>query len=157
MRVAWYYYVAAGILIFAFGRYSAPVKVKTVTKTVEVEKKTSQTDTEASRDKHKETTVTEIVRPDGTRETTTTTREDTEVHKTKSDTSTSEREKDTTASKEVTRETSRTTISAMYGLPVTGGVPVYGASISKPLLGPIAVGVWGLTPGVIGASVGLGF
>lgn len=35
--------------------------------------------------------------------------------------------------------------------------PVYGASVSKELIGPITVGVFGFTNGVLGVSVGLNF
>lgn len=35
--------------------------------------------------------------------------------------------------------------------------PVYGVSVSKEVLGPVTVGVFGLTSGVVGVSLGLNF
>lgn len=142
---------------YAFGRWSAPEKIKIETKIVEVDKKVDDTKSDTNRDKHKTTTVTEIVRPDGTKETTTTTSEDTETHKTSEGHSAEERETESASLKEVTRATQKTTLSVLYGMPFTGGVPVYGGSVTRGILGPICIGGFALTSGVVGVSLGLQF
>lgn len=142
---------------FAIGRWAAPEKVRIETRTVEVERKTDTADTEVNRDKHKTTKTTEIVRPDGTREITTEVTEDTKTDKTKKDTETSERETDSATLKEITRSSQKVTISALYGVSVTGELPKWGASITKPFLGPFTFGAFFLTPGVLGCSIGLTF
>lgn len=134
---------------FASGRYLTPTKVVTEIKTVEVEKKTSESD----KNKHKETTIIEVAKPDGTKETTTKTVEDTDSKKSTTD----ETAKSSDQTKEVTREGSRLSISALAGTDVTNWAagPIYGAHVSKDLLGPISIGVWGLTNKTGGISIGL--
>lgn len=151
--------VLLALLGFAFGRWSAPEKVKTVTQTVEVEKHTQQNQTDTDRDKHREVVTTEVTRPDGTTEKTTKTVEDTSTERKTKSTDSTVITQQTTQTKESTGATAKVTISALVGTNVTniaGGL-VYGGSISKPILGPIAVGLWGLTSGVAGCSVGLSF
>ena len=135
------------VAAFAAGRWAAPEKVRTETKIVEVEKKTSK------KDEHRETTTTDVVKPDGTHTSTTTVVEDNHEGTT-SDTSLTEVDK-----KEVTRGTSKVTISALAGIRPFDLTtpPVYGASITKPILGPLAVGAFFLTNGTVGASIGLTF
>jgi PDZ domain-containing secreted protein len=135
---------------FAFGRWSAPEKVKTITQTVE--KKTD--DKVVAVDDHKLTTITETDKPDGTKVKTTVIADtrDTSVH----DKSTDQVEK--TQSKEVDKSTSKITISMLAGTNVTSPSSLtYGASITKPILGPITVGVFGFQNGTVGASIGLTF
>lgn len=128
---------------FAFGRVSAP------TKTVEVDRK--QVNTNTDRDKHKETVVTEVSKPDGTKTTVTKTTEDT-----KTDRNTTETD---VKSKEVTTNTSKVTVAALVGFRLSDLTkpPVYGLSVYRPILGPITVGVWGLSDTTLGLSVGLSF
>jgi hypothetical protein len=144
----WKYYTAAGLIVLAFasGRFLAPTK--TVVQTVEVEKK----QTDAEREKHKTTTTTVTEKPDGTKTTVTATTEDSNTKKsTKDDTTT-----DTTSTK--TYGGSKTNISALAGVSLGSGIPVtYGAEVSKSILGPIRAGVWGLTSGTFGVSLGLEF
>ena len=140
---------------FAFGRFSAPEKVRIETKTVEVEKKTEQKETAANQ--HKEVTVTEVVKPDGTKETTTKTTEDI-IRKTDTvDKVVDAKEADT--SKEVTRGSSKVTVSALAGINLSDPTkpPVLGASVTKPMLGPITTGLWGFTDKTVGVSIGLTF
>lgn len=140
---------------FAFGRWSAPEKIKTEIKTVTVENKTDTTKTNSNRDKKTDTTTTKETRPDGTTTETTHTVSETESNK-KSTTDQTEQVSTTEDRlKEITMATSKVTISAMYGIPVTGGIPAYGGSVSKNLLGPIVIGVWFLTPNALGGSIGL--
>lgn len=155
-------WIALGLALltsYAFGRWSAPVKTITETKIIEVEKKTKDSNTNTNKDTHKETTVTETIHPDGTREVVTKTTEDTKTDKTKSEKTTEEREKEKTALKEVERSSSKVTISALAGVGsvLNNPVIIYGGSVSRPILGPIALGAFGLTNGVFGLSIGLVF
>lgn len=145
-------WVALGLTIlaaFAFGRWSAPDKIKTV----EVEKQTSAKDSEADRNKHKDTTVTEKVNSDGSKETTTHTVEDTEATKKTSESSISE----STREKDVEKTSSKVTISVLAGTSLMSPQITYGASVYRPVLGPIGIGVWGLQSGTFGASIGISF
>lgn len=61
----------------------------------------------------------------------------------------------------------KTAIKAGKGLSVSALVandfsnrglsPIYGASVSKEIIGPITIGAFGLTNGTVGVSVGLNF
>lgn len=141
---------AALIGCFLAGRLSAPEKV--VEKRVEVEKTQKSVDTD--KEQHLETTKTTVTKPDGTTETTekvvVDTKKKTDLDVTK--------EKDVSTEKTVTFQTSKVTISLMVGselsLPL---VPVYGLSVTKPIMGPITVGAWGLSNRVFGVSAGLTF
>lgn len=129
---------------FAAGRYSAPEKIKTVT--VEVEKKTKETDT--TKEVHR--TITTIERPDGTKETTIT--EDTATEK-KSNTTD---DKSLTSTKEITKGSS-TTILALLGVDFNSPGVLYGVSVSRPVIGPISIGVWTFTNKTAGLGIGLAF
>lgn len=143
---------------YAFGRYSAPEKIITETKIVEVEKKHEETKTDSDRDKHKETTTVEKTLPDGSKETTTTVVEDTHSDKKTDKSADSDRNTTTDTKKEVVNSSGRVTISALAGAPITSlGTPVYGGSVTKNILGPIVGGVWALTNGTVGVSLGLQF
>lgn len=140
---------------YAFGRFSAPEHVKIETKIVEIEKKTTDSDT--NRDKHRETTTVEITRPDGTKEKTTKTVDDTQTDRKTH--STDDLSKTEETSKEVSRG-SKVTVAALAGasLNLSGTSPlIYGGIVSKPILGPIAVGIWGLSNATAGLAVGLTF
>lgn len=145
---------------FAFGRYSAPEKVKIETKTVEVEKKTTDQTKKVDRNKHLKTVTTTEERPDGTKVTTTTTTVDTD---TKSNTDTAindDKTKNTETTKEVTRGGNKVTISALAGAKVSFSeplTPIYGGMVNKELLGPITIGAFGLSDGVGGIALGLTF
>lgn len=135
---------------FAFGRYSTPVIVKT--ERVEVEKKTETSTDDLNR--HKETTTKEVVKPDGSKETTTTTTEDTSRRKDKKDTEDTQKsdKTETVKSKDVV------TLSALAMVSVTNPTGIdYGLHVSKPMIGPIVVGIFGFTDGRVGVSLGLQF
>jgi hypothetical protein len=130
---------AAGLLTaFAFGRWSAPEYKKT---------ETDQTQNKEV-EKHKTTTIVEKERPDGTKEKKTVVEEDSEKRS----------EKSSKQIEEIVGSSSRVTVSALAGIALGSldGVH-YGASVSKPILGPIALGAFYLTPGIVGASIGLTF
>lgn len=145
--------VGAAILLlasFATGRWLAPTKVVTEIKTVEVEKKVDTTTTQ--KDEHKTTVVTE--KPDGTKQTVIT--DDTHTGTKSKDTTVVTDTSDTT--KTVTRDSARVTVSALGAINIHDiSTPVFGVSITKPILGPLTVGVFGLSSGVAGASIGLTF
>ena len=118
---------------FAGGRYLTPPKVtiqeKIVTKEVVVVK-------------HTDTVV--IKKPDGTVITTT-----------KEDSTTKE---DTKVKDSITIDTRRSKINisalAGTGFPLS---PVYGIAANKELIGPVTVGIWGLSNLTAGISLGLNF
>lgn len=125
------------VTTFAFGRYSVNYD-KTETKTENKEK-----------DKEKDTTTTTTTtkKPDGETTTTTTTQTHTETH------TSTER-----SDKVVITAPKMTNVSLLIAVPSFRElVPVYGLSVTRPILGPITVGVFGLTNGTIGASAGLEF
>lgn len=134
---------------FAAGRWTTPVKIKTEIKTVTVKEKVKGTEKEI----HRETTITETTYPDGRKEVKTVIVEDS----TKSTTSKENTNKDKTENQETTYATAKVTISALGGFNLSDPTPVYGASISKPILGPITIGAWGLSNKTLGASLGLTF
>lgn len=135
---------------FAAGRYTTPEKVKTETKIVEVEKKTKKVDTK----EHKKTVIRWVTNPDGTKT-------KTEVITDDRDSNTSETdqiERDSSKTTEITRSSSKVTVSALVGMSISApGVPIYGVSVTKPILGPITVGFFGLTNKTGGLSLGLTF
>lgn len=149
---------AALLLAFAAGRWAAPEKVRIETKVVEVENVHNETKTDIDKNRHTETTVTEIVRPDGTKEKTTRTTQDTQTTQKRDTASTKDTVTTAEETKEVTRGTAKVTISALAGAQIGSSTPlVYGASVSKPILGPITVGIFGLSNATFGASLGLTF
>lgn len=136
------------LLSFGCGRYSITGSSKTV-ETKAGDKKTSD---DTQKNEHKVTR--EVTKPDGTKVVTVV--DDTNV--VKHDTA------DISSSSSLTKETTRggktLTVSALAGTKVSFSsplTPVYGGMISKEILGPISVGAWGLSNGVCGVSVGLGF
>lgn len=139
------------VTAYAIGRFSAPEKIKVETKIVEVEKKVTDTD----KTKHKKVTVVETTKPDGTKTKTTVITDDTETKKKETDTS----HKNTDVVREEIRGSQKVTVSALLGIPLSFGLsqPVYGASITKPIFGPITIGGFYFTPNVGGVSLGLTF
>lgn len=145
------------VTAFAFGRYTVPEHIKIETKVVEVERKKESIDKDVNQNKRKETTITETVKPDGTKEVTTKIIEDTvkedksKVAKVEADT----KKEDTV--KDIKKESGRVDISALAGYDFNKGQMTYGASVSRPILGPITLGAWGLVNGTVGMSAGLQF
>lgn len=128
---------------FASGRYSTQ---GSTTKTIETKKIDAEISTD--RDTHKKTVITKA--KDGS-EVTTITEDTTAVIKERQD------ETDRTATT-TTAKSSRLNISALAGTQFPNLLkPVYGASISKEFIGPVTVGLWTLTNGTVGISVGLNF
>jgi hypothetical protein len=144
-----------GMLVaFAAGRWTGPEKIKTVVQTVTVEKKTDD-QTKKEQD-HKKYTVVETTTPNGTKTKTTTITDDRGV--TSTDKSTDNTDTTQTKSKEVDKSSSKLTLQVLAGLNITApGTPTYGLSVSRNLLGPIVVGVFGMTNHTAGFSIGLTF
>ena len=135
---------------FAAGRWSAPEKVKI--QTVTVEKKTD--DKKSDTEDHKKITVTETTKPDGTKTKTTVITDDRNT-KTE-DKSTDDTTK--TMTKEVDKSTSKVTISMLAAENLSSpSIPIYGVAITKPILGPLTVGIFGFQNSMAGVSVGLTF
>ena len=149
-------YLAAFLLLltaYGFGRWSAPEKVKIQEKLVYVEKKTENTQTD--RDKHKKQVTTIVTHKDGTTTTTTTTVEDTKTDRKTAETDTINVDKSKTT--EITRG-AKTTVSLLAGTNISSPLGIdYGIAVSKPILGPITIGVFGFRSGLFGASAGLTF
>lgn len=130
---------------FAFGRYT----VNSTTKTTEDTK--VDTTIDSDKNKHKETTTVTIELPSGEKRTTTTTTEDSNTIKH------SAQEVTQHIDQTITKGDSYLNVSALAGLDVSKMRPVYGASVSKEMLGPITLGAFGMTNGLIGLSIGLNF
>ena len=131
--------VAAG-LGYSFGRYAQPAKVQIQEKEVDKQVVVVQHDTVTETHQVKQT--------DGTIVTDTTVK-DLDVDKTSlTDT---KQEKET-----VTNVKPQWKVQGLVGLNSMGLTqPLYGAGVERRILGPISVGVWGLTGGSNGATGGL--
>lgn len=152
------YSVVALVVAFAFGRYTAPDRIEIKREIVTVEVENKQTQKDQSIDQNKKTTEIHVTRPDGTtfkkKITQTEKKTDTQLNQT------IEREKDTTQRESKVVETSRRlSVSVIAGPDFTNfAAPiVFGGHISRPFIGPISLGIWGLNSGVGGMSLGLQF
>lgn len=141
--------IVAIIVTFALGRYSATSSTTTLDET-------SKTDTQINADVNTHTSTHSVTEqhPDGT--TTITTDTDTTKEATKSTT-----KDNTTAIDQTVVQNKRSAINVSLLAAYDGhnpGTPiVYGASVSKEVLGPITIGLFGLTSGTVGMSVGVNF
>lgn len=130
-------------LIFAIGRYTVQKPTTDILETQQVQQ---------TEDKHINTkkTVTETKKPDGTDTIVTVINQTVEDEKKdKIDTTVQIKEKP------VNKPLSLAILAgADYGQPLK---PVYGLSVSKEILGPITIGVFGLQNKTIGISIGLNF
>lgn len=141
--------VAVIVAAFAVGRFTTPVKVRIETKIVEVEKKIQV------KNKRKETKVVETTKPDGSKEKTKTIVEDS-----RSDTVT---DRNTVAEKTEEKNkgsASKTSLHFLAGATARSGFSgnfVFGGLVSRQVLGPVQLGIWGLSNLTFGASVGAAF
>jgi len=152
--------VATALIIsFAFGRYLTPVKIKTETKTVEVVKVVKVKVKDTTKQKRKESLITEITYPDGRKERIVKVIENDDEHSKTDTAENSEKDLTNTTSKEVVKNSSRLNVSALGGVDFSKGYaqPVFGAAVTKDIVGPVSIGIWGLSNGTIGASVGVSF
>jgi hypothetical protein len=136
---------------FAAGRLSTPVKIKTVTQTVEVEKKLSTND----QIDHKKTTITERDSPGGDKTIVTTVTDDRSTQTSDTDATSINK----TDSKEIVKDGSRLNLSLLAGKSLSSfsSPPVYGLYANKNVLGPITAGAFGFENGTVGLSVGFSF
>lgn len=136
---------------FAAGRWLAPETIKTVKEIVKVKEKQKVKIVE--KEVHRVTTITEY--PDGKKVTVI---EDNSKQTSNTDTSTHTDTKSKETS-EITRGTSKVTISALGGISLLNNplVTVWGVSVTKPVFGPVAIGLWGLNNNTFGSSLGLTF
>lgn len=144
------------IVAFATGRYTVPESTKVVTNTLQVEKVVE--DKQSDTDKHKETRTTVVVRPDGTKETTTKTVEDT--RKKTDDRQTDQTQVRIHSDSETIRGSSKVTVSFLAGAPISlsGAVqPIFGGAASRTIIGPFSIGIWGLSNKTGGFSLGVTF
>lgn len=128
------------IIVVAFycGRYSAPERIKTETKIVEVEKEVVKTEYKTVRIKENK---------DGSKET---------VIISESNSQEKAKQKSSEEKKEIIKNGS-TYVSVLLGGASTVPHLNYGLSVQRDVLGPFTIGVWGLTNANLGASVGLRF
>lgn len=141
--------IIGGVIIllvtFAAGRYS--VQAPTVKTTIQ---ESAKVDTDLNKDTHKKTVSVTVKLPSGTTKTTTTVTEDTISDKRV------DSEKLSSVTQTITPpKTGTINVSALAGISLVNGQPVYGASASKEFIGPLTIGVFGLTNGVLGASIGV--
>lgn len=155
-----YQVALAGVVIltaFAFGRYSAPEKIKIVKETAEVDNKKKDSETDVNKTTNKKTTIVEEVKPDGTTKKTTEIVEGTETNKQKTVSEDSQSIKTSKETKEIIKDTGRLNLGLLAGAAVTDRKLIYGAYLSRNVLGPITLGVWGFNNATFGASIGLSF
>lgn len=129
-KLRFYAYFFVTVAAFAVGRYSATMAVR------------QEVHTNQAVATHRQ--VIRTKRPDGTVQTVSTT-----------DTSSQTQ----TSSITVKTPGSKANISLLAGTDLSERplAPVFGVSITKEVLGPISVGIFGLNNGVAGVSVGLSF
>jgi hypothetical protein len=134
---------------FAFGRFYAPEKVKVI----EVEKKTTTEKKDSSRESNKKIIKKKVTKPDGT--VTEITREEDSTKSSRNSDKTDTTEKSKTS--ETTKSSSRLSIQALAGVQLSDKSLTYGLAVSRNLIGPLRIGVFGLTSGQVGCSLGLDF
>lgn len=141
--------VGVGVLVGAYllGRYSAPEKIKIEEKIVEVIKEVKV------EDKKKDIKIVEVVKPDGTKETTTEIKEREKVVTNK------DTVKEEEVYKEIIQSSRRVNFGLLFGVPLQQGIEYasYGLYANVSVVGPFSLGIWGLSNSTIGASIGLSF
>ena len=124
-------YMCATMLAFCFGRYTATFKKEVVLQKQEVKVITKRV-------------VVRVKSPDGTVRTVDTT--DTVLNS------------NTLNERKTIIDDKKINISALAGVDLNNRfIPTYGVSATKQIFGPISVGAFGLTNGVVGLSLGVNF
>lgn len=157
------------ILGYAMGRYLTPTKIEIKKEVVTVEKKVVDTDElkriELERNKTLRKVITEITKPDGTKEKVTRFTETTTTNKTteqeKKTKELTEKQTKETETKLIENKKNDWSLSALAGpgtlsLNLSNNL-IYGGHIQRNILGPISFGAWGLTNKTFGLSLGLSF
>lgn len=159
------YKIGLGVLAlavsFAAGRYTVPTSVKNSSETSVVDNKKEKKSENESSEKHTKTTIVDITNPDGSKTHTVTKTTDEDKNKKSTDVSSDNSATTKKESSEVTRSGSRLTVSALAGTKLTFSAQNieldYGAMVSRDLIGPISIGLFGFKSGIAGVSVGLSF
>lgn len=135
-------YVVALALTFGIGRYTAPGS-ETKSQTITQEKEKEKTHTQA--------TTTTIKTPDGTEKTVTVT----DVVAT----STTVKSENNTTQTVLRAEHKTLNVSLMAGYDIrdVGAAPRYGLTVTKEILDPLTIGIWGISNSTVGLSVGINF
>lgn len=129
--------VSAAVIGAACGYYALPSKIEIHTVIQKDTEKQNNIDTKITRTKKPDgTVITEITKED--KSTT-----QTQVHK------------DSTKVTEYSHDT--LTIRALMAGDIHSGTISYGLGVDKKVLGPFSIGVFGLSSGVLGGSVGISF
>jgi len=154
--------IAAGVytlVLVAGGYWLAPMAVKTRTQTVIKEVMVEVEVKKEVKDVRTKTQVTETTKPDGTKTTVSVT-DQVDASQTSTDTAQAVNISTTaTESKEVTKSGRIIQVSALAGRNFFSGPPlmVYGAHATAQIIGPITAGIFGLSNGLTGVSVGISF
>ena len=130
--------IAVVVVAYYAGKHSAPEKVRVETVTVEVEKK-------VNKEQRKKVFIKE--NKDGSKETTIVV-----------DTSVNENTRtnaESTVKETITR--TKLNVSVLVGGSLPLSEPIFGISAQKNFIGPITLGIWGLTNKTGGVSIGLNF
>lgn len=149
------------VLSFATGRYTVPLSTKIDEKKTEVSKTKETEKTNTHAEDHKKTTITEHTNKDGTKDKVTVITDDKGKDTKSVDNKTSSDQKSEELVKETVRAGNKVTISALAGtkFSFSGSLPSpeYGAMISRDILGPINLGVFGFSSGFGGIALGVSF
>lgn len=151
-------YLVAALTIFAFGRWSAPEKIRIEKETLKVDVEKTDTTTRIKVDENKRITEVEIVKPDGTviKKKTVDIGNSSETN---NQNSTEKNKTELTKETKVVERNGRITLSMIAGLEISNlkGPVAFGGHITKPIFGPITLGAFGLSNGMVGLSLGLQF
>lgn len=153
--------VIAGLVGFAIGRASKPTRIqeRLVEDTAARERVKELSQQVENLKKNVRVEIVEVVRPDGTKEKKTTT--DVKIDKTTTGVKTVTVDREVEKRVEIDRLVDRSRpdwrVGPMIGFDVRTGTLGYGGQIERRIAGPFSIGVWGMTPGVFGLTVGLEF
>jgi hypothetical protein len=140
--------ILALLTAFAVGRYSVSSPSVSTTENKQVTDN-KQTD----KDIHEKTTTTSTKKPNGEVQTVTVEVKDI-VSKADENTNTREQIQQTVSP----TKHNTLNVSGLFALQPSNSLrPLYGVSITKEILGPVTVGVFGLTNSTLGVSIGLSF
>ena len=130
------------VIAYALGHYTATITTNTKSET--------KVDETVKTDTHQRETITEKKSPDGSSTVVT-------VIDTVKD-QVDNKDSDTKSQTVTVKGGSKINLSALVGTSIHDlGIPLYGISVSKEFVGPLTLGVFGLTNGTIGLSVGINF
>jgi hypothetical protein len=127
---------------YSLGRYAGGGSTKTTTET--------KTDETVKTDEHQRETITQKKSTDGTVTTVTVidTVKDQLINK----------DSDTQSQTVTTKPEPKINLSALVSASIHDpAIPAYGISVSKEFIGPITIGAFGLTSGIVGLSIGINF